>query len=492
MARMKRSDSRATREEIASPTLADRLDAPGGDARNASKVSLASSGAYSGEFEPPNPDEINNPIVAASSPPAPAPSNPGPSALGPPPKIPTKNPTRSLKESNASSAFLSVSPAHGPSNATATLPLTSLYLVSGLPKSPQTWTLADQDSTAGVHHSEGSYVLKYHSNRALSYPLCICALGVFSGAVGRFWRAEVLGSSVTPGVGKKKRRGKGVGEDGGSKRLGTLSKSDLGKMLSKALKLSFTREVEIIASTLQPASTVHTFTFTLPTVSDGPSTTSNGILRTSILSTTTAGLGDRGTTSNFPYMDPSYPRPSSTYLGPSAATAGLGGTAFDPTGTPGSEAITPGTTYHGVCLTVWSHADEERTGAIRRTLELAARSLRPSNATTANIGGGSRHHHSSASRMNRKVSGTSSVDTNRNGTGIRSKKKSTPWSTTEASELDTQTDGDVDLDAFSDVEPGLLGGPSGGAPGTTTSLFLPPNTVFWLPYALSESICMRT
>lgn len=305
------------------------------------------------------------------------------------------------------------------------------------------------------------------------------AVSYLIGAVGRFWRAEVLGSSVTPGVGKKKRRGKGVGDDGGSKRLGTLTKSDLGKMLSKALKLSFTREVEIIASTLQPASTVHTFTFTLPTVSsDGPSTTSNGILRTSILSTTTAGLGDRATTaSNYPYMDPSYPRPSSTYLGPSAVN---GGTAFDPSGTPGSDATTPGTTYHGVCLTVWSHADEERTGAIRRTLELAARSLRPSNATTA---GGRQHL-----RMNRKVSGTSSVDTNRNGTGIRSKKRSTPWSTTEASELDTQTDGDVDLDAFSDVEPGLLGGPSGGAPGTATSLFLPPNTVFWLPYALSESV----
>lgn len=167
---MKRSDSRATRDEVGSPTTANRLEPPGNgvgsssDPRSASKVSLASSGAYSGEFEPPNPDEPDGAVVPASS----SNMNPtistissiaGPSAAGPPPKIPAKNPTRSLKESNASSNFLSVSPAHGPTNATATLPLTSLYLVSGLPKSPQTWTLADQDSTAGVHHSEGTYTL---------------------------------------------------------------------------------------------------------------------------------------------------------------------------------------------------------------------------------------------------------------------------------------------------------------------------------------------
>jgi hypothetical protein len=81
--------------------------------------------------------------------------------------------------------------------------------------------------------------------------------------------------------------------------------------------------------------------------------------------------------------------------------------------------------------------------------------------------------------MNRKISATSSVDTQRGGTGVRSKKKSTPWSTTEASEADL-TEGDVDPEAFSDVEPGLM-----GPGGTATSLFLPPNTVFWLPYALS-------
>ncbi|CAL1695803.1 unnamed protein product [Somion occarium] len=146
------------------------------------------------------------------------------------------------------------------------LPLASLYVVSGLPKSPHTWTLADPDSVMGLHHTDG--------------------------AVGRWWRPEALGSTVSPGAGghagKKKRKSKA--DDNGTvfSSSGHLSKQEVGKMLSKALKLSFTREVEIIASTLQPASTVHNFTFTLP----APSTplapnSSTDMLRASVLSGTT-------------------------------------------------------------------------------------------------------------------------------------------------------------------------------------------------------------
>lgn len=93
-----------------------------------------------------------------------------------------------------------------------TLPLTSLYVVSGLPKSPHTWTLADPDSVLGLHHSEG--------------------------AVNRWWRPEVLGSTVSPGAGggKKKKRGKGEEVVKGA---GALTKQEVGKMLSKALKVIF-------------------------------------------------------------------------------------------------------------------------------------------------------------------------------------------------------------------------------------------------------------
>lgn len=47
-----------------------------------------------------------------------------------------------------------------------------LYAVFGLPKDPSVWTLAEEDCVAGVHHIEG--------------------------AVGRFWRPEVLGCSICP------------------------------------------------------------------------------------------------------------------------------------------------------------------------------------------------------------------------------------------------------------------------------------------------------
>lgn len=96
-----------------------------------------------------------------------------------------------------------------------TFPLTTLYNVSGLPKSPHTWTLADPDSVLGLHHSEG--------------------------AVNRWWRPEVLGSTVSPGAGggsSKRNRKKGKVEDGFSS-AGYLSKQDVGKILSKALKVSY-------------------------------------------------------------------------------------------------------------------------------------------------------------------------------------------------------------------------------------------------------------
>ncbi|KAF8309866.1 AEX-3 domain-containing protein [Cantharellus anzutake] len=373
-----RTLKRASSSNNQNPPAHDHLSARDLATRNASASSLSSLAVAGGaDFQPP-----------------PTPRAPG--------TISSKHTPRSHRESTTSSAFLSVSPAHGPPNSSPTLPLASLYLVSGLPKSPQTWTLADTDSIQGVHHCEG--------------------------AVGRFWRAEVLGSSVTPGLGgKKKRRGKGVGEDG-TRRLGMLTKTDLGKMLSKSLKLSFTREVEIIASTLQPPSTVHTFTFQLPGSSDEPSTTSNGILRTSMLSTTTNG--ERSMHGNSPYLDPAFPRPSSTYLGPSNTFTSAAAA---------SDASSSAITYYGVCLTVWSHADEDRSAAIRKTLEEAAR--------------------------HRKAGGK--------GSGGR-RKKPNPWSATEAedSELGSDIDGITGLAA------------PGENPGAST-LFLPPNTVFWLPYALT-------
>jgi hypothetical protein len=100
---------------------------------------------------------------------------------------------------------------------TPTLPLTSLYVVSGLPKAPHTWTLADPDSVLGLTHSDG--------------------------AVSRWWRAEVLGSTVSPGAGGGKKKRKVKGDTEVLKGAGALSKQEVGKMLSKALKVGSIRSL---------------------------------------------------------------------------------------------------------------------------------------------------------------------------------------------------------------------------------------------------------
>jgi EEF1A N-terminal glycine/lysine methyltransferase len=109
--------------------------------------------------------------------------------------------TRSLRDAPPLASFV------------PTLPLTSLYVVSGLPKSPHTWTLADPDSVLGLHHSES--------------------------AVNRWWRPEVLGSTVSPGAGGSKKKKRGAKNEEVMKGAGALSKQEVGKMLSKALKVSF-------------------------------------------------------------------------------------------------------------------------------------------------------------------------------------------------------------------------------------------------------------
>jgi nicotinamide N-methyltransferase len=105
------------------------------------------------------------------------------------------------------------------------LPLTSLYVVSGLPKSPHTWTLADPDSVLGLHHSES--------------------------AVNRWWRPEVLGSTVSPGAGGGKKKKGRKGEEI-LKGAGALSKQEVGKMLSKALKVRTVKSHSVIASDYFP------------------------------------------------------------------------------------------------------------------------------------------------------------------------------------------------------------------------------------------------
>ncbi|KAJ7125580.1 AEX-3 domain-containing protein [Mycena crocata] len=317
---------------------------------------------------------------------------------------------------------------------TPTSPLTSLYVVSGLPKSPHTWTLADPDSVLGLHHADG--------------------------AVSRFWRPEVLGSTVSPGAGgggKKKKRGK----EEIMKGAGALSKQEVGKMLSKALKLSFTREVEVIASTLQPASTIHTFTFTLPAPNTPLAPTPSGdLLRASVLS------ADNRTSAapsySYPYTDDPFARPSSAYLGPPSLLGHSSIQSVAPRSQP--ETTTSSTVaYHGVCLTVWSHADAERSNAIRRTLE-AGRSRKESAQSVV------------ASRIKSLRADAASDPTDPTLQARRNAKKNRgPWGD---AETDAETDGAASESEFEGAST------VGHGPGEST-LFLPGDTVFWLPYALT-------
>ncbi|KAJ7783780.1 AEX-3 domain-containing protein [Mycena maculata] len=314
---------------------------------------------------------------------------------------------------------------------TPTSPLTSLYVVSGLPKSPHTWTLADPDSVLGLHHADG--------------------------AVSRFWRPEVLGSTVSPGAGggaKKKKRGK----EEVLKGAGALSKQEVGKMLSKALKLSFTREVEVIASTLQPASTIHTFTFTLPAPNTPLAPTPSGdLLRASVLSAD--NRSSAAPSYAYPYTDDPFQRPSSAYLGPPSL---LGVQPPPSRNQPDAAAASSTVTYHGVCLTVWSHADAERSNAIRRTLE-AGRSRKESAQSLV------------ANRIKSLRADAASDPTDPTLLARRHAKKGArgPWTDVET---DAETDGAASESEFEAA--------STHGPGEST-LFLPGDTVFWLPYALT-------
>jgi nicotinamide N-methyltransferase len=150
---------------------------------------------------------VSAPVDSPSQPRSPRPLDKASRILG----IAHRKSMEPIPASTRTSIVSTRSAPSAPTQHAPTLPLTSLYVVSGLPKSPHTWTLADPDAVLGLSHSEG--------------------------AVARWWRPEVLGSTVSPGAGggkKKKKTNKGETEI--LKGAGALTKPEVGKMLSKALK----------------------------------------------------------------------------------------------------------------------------------------------------------------------------------------------------------------------------------------------------------------
>ena len=123
-------------------------------------------------------------------------------------------------------------------------------------------------------------------------------------------------------------------------------------------------------------------------------------------------------------------------------------------------------TYHGVCLTVWSHADAERSAAIRRTLE-SVRSRKESAQSIV------------ATRLKALRSDMPAADpANLARRSVRSSRRG-PWS------VDGETDGESEGGDGAVSESEFDVASTAHGPGEST-LFLTGDTVFWLPYALSQ------
>ncbi|KAH9470546.1 hypothetical protein Pst134EA_007795 [Puccinia striiformis f. sp. tritici] len=297
--------------------------------------------------------------------------------------------------------------------------LASIYMVCGLPKNSQCWSLAQPD------------YLPSH----------------LPGAVPRFWRPEVLGTTISgeeiisshiDGPGESSGRNNDFGSE-------SISKEELSKIQSKAVKLAFAREVEVIASTVQPPSTTHCFSFTVP-----------------------ARTGDQHESS------------------------GALGHQWDLSLTCSSESTSrqpAEKTYYAACLLVWSHSDRSRAEAIRKTLEEGskAKSAAVVQAIKAAAAGrklGTRLEKAVGSPM-----GFLPSSTELSSNASRPQSSHHAHSIVESSDTEenecffSDSDWETGTEVVSDkITSGLLNNPVGS--DDTVHDSLSPNTPLWLPYCL--------
>ncbi|KAK0556930.1 Protein N-terminal and lysine N-methyltransferase efm7 [Tilletia horrida] len=267
--------------------------------------------------------------------------------------------------------------------------IAQLYAVFGLPKDPAVWTLAEEDCVSGVQHLDGA-VGKYWRPEVLGCSICPSPAEVIADMVAERKRSgsTITGAdrdgAVTPtrddasnsaSVGRKGKKGKkavkdssnkwdGRGADGKKPQnpkfiemadgRGGVEKAETARVLSKALKLCFTREIEIVAgqAPYPPASTSHSFSFTVPTIrgSAAPPPPSS------------AAYGDATTRSG-------------VALHKKGAASGVGeGYGAQGNGEDGNGSDLA--TFYGVVLTVWSAADDRRARAVKRELTRAAKAAK--------------------------------------------------------------------------------------------------------------------
>lgn len=236
--------------------------------------------------------------------------------------------------------------------------IAQLYAVFGLPKDPSVWTLAEEDCVVGVHHLDG--------------------------AIDRFWRPEVLGCSICPPPaeilghtqatsssldeqsGASKWEGRSSNKDENKKSQspkfiemndgrGATEKAETARVLSKALKLSFTREVEVVSEQghYPPKATSHTFSFSVPTIPSSGEAYERTADGRKVAMATGVSVGGAANGVGEGYGLTSHRNGSNTGYGNS------------------NEDGPRLATFYGVALTVWSAADEKRAKVIRKELAKA-------------------------------------------------------------------------------------------------------------------------
>ncbi|WWD00736.1 hypothetical protein V866_007671 [Kwoniella sp. B9012] len=204
--------------------------------------------------------------------------------------------------------------------------LASLYLVSGLGKSTAQWSFADSDSSRGVQPLEDS--------------------------MGLFWRPEMLGSSFSGEKTEESSRARkdsksstftnGLSKDIRGKYVPDAGPDGAQRLVSKSIKFAHPRDVEVVNSTLSPPTTCHAFTFTIPRHD-----TLAAIARTRLDS---AVSGAPNTLSMLSAID------EYGNFDPSLHLQARG----NPNVRNSNSASATELTFHGVTLTVWTHADRDR------------------------------------------------------------------------------------------------------------------------------------
>lgn len=329
--------------------------------------------------------------------------------------------------------------------------LASLYLVAGLPKDPNNWSLAENDTDSGS--SEPAHM---------------------ENAVPRWFKAEVLGTMVSGGGetaldalegfqgrnvnGSKAREGKKTkGKNAKSttapmttiEEQPTLSKEEIAKIQAKAIKvrirdsatlayiytnvktlyvaqLSLPRDVEIIAAGTAPPATSHTFSFTIKAHASENAHT--GSVKGALGASWDLALAQ----------------------------------AARPTSTDRDD-----TTYYGASLIVWTHADKTRTDAIRAAIEVGSKVRSLAIARAAKAAAAGRRFGERLARQQASPLGSAGSASRGRGPG------------------NATSGGETEVETEAYIESEWEGG--GAAPLNASAAKLPflKSSTFWLPYALT-------